>query len=192
MSWIKKGDGFLPNISRNKLKYLYKHEKEAKGKLRLLAAILRKNGKTLDEICFSLQKAKTTVHDWLKRIEDEGLTKIYDLKKSGKPAKLNAMQKDQLKKILSEKPIKQGIPFVIWTTQMLQYLIHKLFNVKYEIRNIEYLVKKLGFSFQKPRQRHKKTNTKKQEKFKKNFKKKLRSTFHLDSRSFALTKRTLE
>lgn len=192
MSWIKKSEKFLPNISLRELRSLYKHEKKAKAKLRLLAAILRKEGKTLDEICFSLQKAKTTVHDWLKRLEDSGLTKIYDIKKLGKPAKLNSKQRDQLKKILSDKPIKQGIPFAIWTTQLVQYTIHKLFNVSYKIRNIEYLVKKLGFSFQKPRQRHKKASTKAQERFKKNFKERLGNTFHLDSRSFALTKRTLE
>jgi len=192
MSWIKKGEDFLPSISLSELKSLYKHEKKAKAKLRLLAAILRKDGKTLEDICFSLQKAKTTVHDWLKRLEDDGLAKIYDIKKLGKPAKLSPKQKDQLKKILKDKPIKQGIPYTIWTTQLVQYIIHKLFSVLYKIRNIEYLVKKLGFSFQKPRQRHKKASTKAQERFKKNFKKKLGNTFHLDSRSFALTKHTLE
>ena len=171
MSWIKKNNAFLPDVSMNELKSLYKHEKKAKAKLWLLTAILRKEGKTLEEICFSLQKAKTTIHDWLKRLEDDGLTKIYDLKKLGKPAKLNIEQKNQLKKILNEKPIKQNIPFTIWTTQLVQYVIHKLFNVSYKIRNIEYLVKKLGFSFQKPRQRHKKASTKLQEKFKKNLKK---------------------
>lgn len=191
MGWIKKGENFLGSTSLSELKSLYKHETKAKAKLRLLAAVLRKEGKTLDDICFSLQKAKTTVHDWLKRLENDGLTKIYDIKKLGKPAKLNAEQKMKLKKILGEKPIKHNIPFAIWTTQIVQYIICKLFNVVYKIRNIEYLVKKLGFSFQKPRQRHKKASTKAQERFKKNFKKRLGNTFHLDSRSFALTKHTL-
>src|SRR3989344_8587646 len=188
MVWLQKGEKFLADISKKELSDLYKKEKTVKGKLRLLATIQRKEGKTLDEIAYSLKKPKTTVHDWLRRIESQRLKNIYDVKQSGRPAKLNTKEKKKLEKILSERPEKQGIPFVIWTTHLVQYVIHKLFNVLYKIRNVEYLVKELGFSLQKPRPENRKANKKLQEEFKAELKKKFNITLNLDSRSFVLAK----
>lgn len=191
MNWLTKGEFFLPNTSVNELKRRYDYEKKAKPKLRLLSAILRKEGKSLDNISFSLQKPKTTIHDWLKRIESENLNNIYDIKQSGKPSRLTKEQKEKLKKILINSPMKQDIPFVLWTTSLVQYLINKLFNVLYKPRNVEYLVKELGFTLQKPRQKHKKANKNAQEEFKKNFKKKFKTALTVDLRSSVLMKRIL-
>ena len=91
---------------------------------------------------------------------------------------------------MNENPEKEGIPFVIWTASLVQYVIHKLFNVLYKLRNVEYLVKELGFSLQKPRPENRKANKKLQEKFKVELKKKFNITLNLDSRSFVLAKHT--
>jgi len=191
MTWLKKEDEFLPNFSKLELNQLYKKEKNAKAKLRLLASIQRKEGKTLDYIASSLKKPKTTIHDWLKRLENNKIDKIRDIKQTGRPPKLSAEQKKKLVKILDDSPEKQGIPYIIWTTSLVQYIVNKLFNVLYKIRNIEYLVKEIGFTLQKPRPEHKKANKKAQDKFKKELKKKFNITLNLDSRSFVLMKRTL-
>ena len=191
MTWLKKENEFLPNFSKLELNQLYKKEKNAKAKLRLLASIQRKEGKTLDYIASSLKKPKTTIHDWLKRLENNKIDKIRDIKQTGRPPKLSAEQKKKLVKILDDSPEKQGIPYIIWTTSLVQYIVNKLFNVLYKIRNIEYLVKEIGFTLQKPRPEHKKANKKAQDKFKKELKKKFNITLNLDSRSFVLMKRTL-
>src|SRR3989338_10882749 len=191
MVWLKKRDEYLVGISLSELKKMYHLEKNAKAKLRLLAALKRKNGNTLEEIAFSLQKPKTTIHDWLKRLDDNGLKKLYDIKQSGKPAKLTKQQLDKLENVLDDSPQKQGLPFIIWTTKLVQYIIIKLFDVKYELWNIWKIVKKLNFSLKVPRQENRKVNKKLQEKFKVELKKKLNITLNLDSRSFVLTKRTL-
>lgn len=190
MVWLKKRDEFLVDISVSELKKMYDLEKNAKAKLRLLAALKRKKGDTLENIASSLQKPKTTIHDWLRRLEDGGVEKLYDIKQSGKPAKLSKQQLDELKKVLDNSPQKQGLPFVLWTTKLVQYIIIKLFDIKYEIWNIWKIVKKLNFSLQVPRQENRKSNKKLQEKFKVELKKKFNITLNLDSRSFVLTKRT--
>jgi len=190
MVWLQKGEKFLAEISKAELNALYKKENNLKCKLRLLAAIQRKEGRTLDEIVYSLKKPKTTIHDWLQRIERKSLKNLHDIKQSGRPAKLNTEEKNRLAEILSEKPEKQGIPFVIWTTSLVQYIIHKLFNVLYKLRNVEYLVKEIGFSLQKARPEHRKSNKRLQEKFKVELKKKFNITLNLDSRSFVLMKHT--
>src|SRR3989339_1301790 len=108
MTWIKKSDKFLPDISKEKLKQLYDTEKNAKAKLRLLAAIQRKEGNTLDAIADSLQKPKTTIRDWLKRIESKEINGLYDIKQRGNKSKLTPKQREELEKILDESPEKQN------------------------------------------------------------------------------------
>jgi len=192
MSWINKGNQFLPKISKEKLRKLYNKEKNAKGKLRLLTLLQRKEGKTLDSISFSLQKPKTTIHDWLKRIEGKGLENLYDIKQPGKPCRLTKKQLNELKKILSLPPQKQNIPFVLWTTNLVQYIIIKKFKVKFEVRQTRNIIKKMNFRLKVPRQEHKKANKKAQEEFKKNLKKKFNITLNLDSRPFVLMNHILK
>jgi len=189
---MKKGEKFLPEFSKDELTKLYQKEKNAKAKLRLLAAIFRKEGKSLDAISESVQTPKTTVHDWLSRLEINGLDGLVDVKQPGRPSWLSQDQKQKLDEVLSGSPEKQGIPFRIWTTSLVQYIIHELFNVKYKPRNVRKLVKKLGFTLKSPRSRNRKASTKAQEEFKKKLKLKYDITLNLDSRSSFWTKRTSE
>jgi transposase len=170
MNWIKKGEKFLPELSKAELTKLYQKEKNAKAKLRLLAAIFRKEGKSLDFISESVQTPKTTVHDWLRRLESEGMDGLIDNSRPGRPSWLSQEQKEELEKVLSGSPEEQGIPFKIWTTSLAQYIIHELFDVTYKPRNVQKLVKKLGFVLKVPRPRNKKASTKAQEEFKKKLK----------------------
>ena len=190
MTWLKKRDEFLVNVSLSELKKRYDLEKNGKAKLRLLAALKRKEGNTLEDIASSLQKPKTTIHDWLKRLEDNGIEKIYDDKQSGRPARLTQQQLNELEKVLDDSPQKQELPFVLWTTKLVQYIIIKLFNIKYELWNVGKIIKKLNYSLQIPRQENRKANKRLQEKFKVELKKKFNITLNLDSRSFVLTKHT--
>ena len=183
MDWMKKGEKFLPDYSREDLMNLYQKEKNAKAKLRLLSAILRKEGKSLDYISQSIQIPKTTVHDWLSRLEGNGLNGLVDIKQPGRPSWLSDEQKEELKKVLSRGPEEQDIPFKMWTTSLVQYLIYKMFNVEYKPRNVRKLVKKLGFTLKVPRSRDKKASTKAQEEFKKKLKMKYDITLNWDSRS---------
>ena len=188
MVWLKKKDQYLINISKPELKRLYNLEKNAKGKLRLLAALRRKEGNTLEEIAFSLQKPKTTIHDWLKRLEIGGIKKLYDFKQSGKPARLTKDQEKELDKILSFQPLEQSIPFVLWTTNLVQYIIFTKFNVKFKVRQVRNIIKKINFTLQVPRQEHRKANKEAQEQFKKKLKQKFNIILNSDSRSFVLMK----
>ncbi len=192
MGWMKKGEKFLPEFSKAELAKLYQKEKNAKAKLRLLAAIFRKEGKSLDAISESVQTPKTTVHDWLKRLEGEGLDGLTDNSRPGRPSWLSQEQKDELENVLSGSPEEQGIPFKIWTTSLVQYIIHELFNVAYKPRNVQKLVKKLGFTLKVPRSRNKKASTKAQKEFKKKLKQKYDITLNSDLRSSFWTKHTSE
>ena len=191
MTWLQKGDRFLPEFSKEQLRELYNKEKNAKAKLRLLAAIKRREGKTLDNIASSLQKPKTTIHDWLQRLERKGMRNLYDLKQPGKPARLIKKQLKELDTILDDSPLKQNIPFVIWTTNLVRYIILKKFDVRFKVRQVRNIVNKINFSLQTPRPENKKANKRAQEKFKKELKKKFNITLNLDSRSSVLMRHSL-
>lgn len=190
MNFIKKGSDFLLDIPKDEVKKLYKKEKDSKAKLRLLAVILRKEGKSLSEISISIQKPIMTISDWLRRIENEGLHRIYSIKQTGKPSKLSKDQLDYLYGVLEKSPEEKGIPFKIWTTSLVQYVIKKLFDVLYKIRNVRKIVKKLGFSLKVPRQENIKKSSKRVEEFKKKLKVMYNITLNSDSRSSVLMKPT--
>jgi len=191
MAWIKKSDEFLLDISKEELKQLYGKEKNAKAKLRLLAALKRKNGNTLEEIASSLQKPKTTIHDWLKRIDSKELNGLYDIKQKGNKSKITLRQREELERMLDESPQNQNMPFTLWTTTLVQYIIYKRFNISYNQSAIWKIIKKLNFNLKVPRQENRKVNKKLQKKFKVELKKKFNITLNLNSRYFVLTKRTL-
>jgi len=147
---------------------------------------------SIDDIAYSLQKPKTTIHDWLQRIENQGIKNIYDAKQPGKPSKIKEKQLEELKNILRKTPQEQDIPFTLWTTNLVQYIILKKFNVEFKVRQVRNIVKKINFTLQVPRQENRKMNKKLQEKFKKNLKKMFNITVNSDLRSSVLTKPSLK
>jgi transposase len=70
---LSKGPGFLAGTSLSHLNRLYRKERDAKAKLRLLACIKRKEGYTIPQMSSLLKVAPSTISDWLLRIQSEGL-----------------------------------------------------------------------------------------------------------------------
>ena len=92
--------------------------------------------------------------------------------------------------MLDQSPEKQGIPHTMWTTKLVQYIILKMFNIEFKVRQVRNIIKRIKFSLQTPRPEHIKANKQAQEKFKVELKKKFNITLNLDSRSSVLMKRT--
>ena len=185
---VKKGNEFLSDVSLKHLEKFYKEEKNAKSKIRLQCAILRKNGKGIPFIAEATNKPATTVSDILNRFEKRGIKGKDAIKQKGQPSKLSKTKRVKLKKILSQSPEKIGLPFVVWTTKLVGYVLHKFFKVEYTLRHAQNLLKSLGFSLQKPRPEHVKANKALQAHFKKNFDADLKVSKLGDMRSSFWTK----
>jgi len=181
--FVKKGTDFLSKISLNTLEKIYNKEKNVKSKIRLQCAILRKEGKTLEEIADVTRKPKTTISDILNRFEQKGIIAKDAIKQVGQPKKLSDSQYKKIKKMLEKKPIDKGFPFVVWTTKLVGYAIKKMFGVIYSLRQIRNLLKKLMFSLQKQRPEHIRANKEIQRQFKKNFDEELEDLILTDMRS---------
>jgi transposase len=79
---------------------MYAAEQHPKSKLRLLAAVHRRQGKSIDQIANSLSKSRRTIHGWLTRFSERGIIAKDARKQTGRPAQLTQSQKRQLIKEL--------------------------------------------------------------------------------------------
>lgn len=188
MARVQKGENFLSTLTIKEIEALYKKERNSKAKIRLQAAVLRKKNKTLDEISSIVGYPLTTVGDWLRRIHDEGIQRVYSRKQTGKPARLNKNQKNTIVEVLEKSPVEVSLPYKIWTTKILAHYIEQHFGVQYKIRQIEKLVHTFGFNFKKARPEHQKANKELQENFKKSSLVKSKRMLTMDGRSYFLTK----
>lgn len=149
---LPRGKEFLQNTSRQQLQKLYDQENNAKAKIRLLSALHRKNGKSIDEIAYLLSKNRRTVHSWLVRFNQRGIRAKDSIKQPGKTPTLTLKQRKKLIKILEHGPPHN--PSGLWVTKEVRELIAKKFKRQYVKQHVWRLLISLGFSMQRPRKRH--------------------------------------
>lgn len=162
---IPKGPAFLPAISEDRLRALAQSEKAQKPQLRLLAALHRKQGWTLERIAGSVGRPMTTVHDWLMRLHARGLSRLQDAKQPGRPS---ALSRRQLRAFARE--LERGPPHNrggLWTTRLVLERVRVKFGATFTPRHLRRLLHRLGFSIQRPRPRHYRADPVAQARFKK-------------------------
>ena len=149
---LPKGEDFLPGVNIQELRRLYRAEKKAKPKLRLLCAIHRKEGGSIDDIAGFTNMKRRTVHATLRRFVERGVEAKDSIKQTGRPPKLTEKQRRKL-----IQKIEQGPPYNpsgLWTTKEVGELIRKDFGVKYTHAHVWELLTAAGFSLQRPRPKH--------------------------------------
>jgi len=188
MVFTAKGNKFLSGVFLERIEKRYISEKNAKAKIRLQCAILRKKGKSQPYISEVTGLSVTTISDILKRFEKRGIDGCSAIKQKGQPKKLTLSQRVKLKRIVSVSPQKEGLPFVIWTTKIISYVVHTRFKIQYTSRQICNILKSMNLTLQKARPEHLLANKKLQREFKKNFDGELKSLEKLDMRSYSWMK----
>jgi transposase len=182
MSSIPKGSEYLPNKTLDELVKLYKCEKDSKACLRLLSAIHRKKGLTVQKISEMLMIPISTVSDNLRRLSNN-FDDLYDKRNQRRPPKLTANEYQKLINALNDPPNESGYPATIWTTKMINHYIKSNFNKSYTTHGVRKLLHRANFVRLKPRPYHLKGNKKQQEQFKKNYPGSLMNICKMDSRS---------
>ncbi len=150
---LPKGDQFLPKIEMNRLQSLYSEEERTKPKIRLLCAIHRKKGESIDEIANETNLKRRTVHSIIHRFNERGIDAKDSIKQQGRPAFLTMRQRKNLVKQL-EKRGPHGNQEGLWTTKEVRDHIRKKYRVNYTSVHVWELLQALGFSMQRPRPRH--------------------------------------
>lgn len=152
MTWnLARGEEFLPDFSLDELKEMTSAEKRKQPHLRLLVALNRKEGKSIDKIANAIGLHRRAVHDILHRFEERGLKAAQAMPKPGRPKKLTTRQLNNLRERLLQLPEKSGFAEGFWNGRMVQKLVSQQYRVKYCKSNLPKLLSKLGFSYKKPR-----------------------------------------
>lgn len=149
---LPKSDSFLPRVSLKHLQELYSTEQNAKPKLRLLCAIRRKEGESIDEIASGVHMHRRTVHGILCRFAERGISGKDSIKQSGRPANLTLKQRKDLAKHLLRGPPSN--PSGLWTSKEVRQFIKNHYGVEFHKCYVWELLHAGGFSLQKPRNRN--------------------------------------
>jgi transposase len=137
-------------------------EKAPRVALRLQAIMLSVQGQTTGQIAQGLQTDRTRVHAWIGAWNKYGEEGLLEGHRSGRPAELNATQREQLEDILDSGPVAYGLNTGIWTSPLIGQIIEDEFGVSYHPGHVRHLLKRLNFSVQRPKTRLVQADPKKQ------------------------------
>lgn len=126
--------------------------KSAKEFRRRTIIELHKKGLTQQQIAEIVGLAQSNISVFLKRYCEQGEAAIEISSSEGAQAKLNEQQLEALQTALDKGAEQHGFEGALWTRGRVKRLIEELFGVSYSERHVGRILKKLGFSRQKPKQ----------------------------------------
>lgn len=131
-----------------------KHKRDFKAleQRRLKGAKLLGRGVSKSEVARQLGVTRQTVAAWEQRLSEGGQ---QSLKRGalGRPRQLSTEQERELGKMLMDGALAAGYPTELWTLPRIGKVITERFGVQYSIGHLWHLLRRLGFSCQKPEKR---------------------------------------
>ena len=118
---------------------------------RVHALLAVADGKTLEEVTETLGIGEQTMRDWVHAFLLRGVESLFYQARPGRPAKLTASQRQELKGAVLAGPEAAGYSSACWTAGMIADLINLRFRVGYAPRYVCHLLGSLGLSFQRGR-----------------------------------------
>lgn len=90
------------------------------------------------------------VSQWMKRAREGGIEALRHQAPPGAESKLSAEQLARLPDLLARGAEAYGFAGAVWTRARVRQVIHDVFGVNYHVDHMSYLLKKIGWSRQKP------------------------------------------
>lgn len=122
-------------------------------KLRLIAANMFEQGLSTKVIAAALKVDDQTVRRWRRAFNASGRDGLLARKHAGRPARMDAQQKQKLSELLLKTPAECGFDKYLWTQQLIADLIQREFDISYHHDHVGLILKELGFTHQKPMRR---------------------------------------
>ena len=133
--------GRLDDISMDDLQTLRNRTTGEIPRERVLAAIARKQGDSIDRIASRHGVCEKTVRNWLDRFVDEPLDRApYDEDRPGRPPKVQSEQYDRLLSDFQHSPREQGYDQREWTTALAAHHVETTYGVSYTPRHVRDLL----------------------------------------------------
>jgi len=115
-------------------------------------AVLRvEAGESPEQVVAALGFHRSSIYSWLAKYREQGLEGLAAKPVPGRPRKLEGGQLQKLCRTLMEKdPLQLRFEFALWTRAMVRELIGEEFGVHLSEVSVGRLLRKLGFSPQRP------------------------------------------
>jgi len=120
---------------------------------RIHAVLLNHQRHTSGEIAGLLRAPRSKVSLWLGQYESHGWEALLEGHRSGRPRELTSTQLSQLDGMIDSGPIAYGFSTGVWTSPMIARVIEEEFAVRYHPGHLRRVLKRLGFSVQRPRRK---------------------------------------
>ncbi len=120
---------------------------------RLRAYELKQDGWRQDAIAEALGVSKGAVSKWLARARDKGVDGLRRQPPPGAQSRLSAEQLAGLPEVLAKGAEAYGFRGAVWTRERVRNVIEQVYGVRYHIDHMSYLMKKIGWTRQKPGRR---------------------------------------
>jgi transposase len=121
--------------------------------LRFRALELSKAGWKQVKIAEALGRNPATICIWLKKAEREGPEALRNKPRPGRRCRLKQEQLDRLDRLLAQGAESHGFEGDLWTAGRVVQLVADTFGVSYSEGHMCKILKKLGWSRQKPTRR---------------------------------------
>ena len=150
----------------DELKRMARNEKAPRKARRLLAIAHAIDGMTFGAAAQAVGMERQALGDAVKRYNAEGLDGLNDRPKPGRTPKLTESQENELKTIVENGPDPEADGLSAYTCADIVNIIKTKFAVTYHEDHMGRLLRRLGFSRQKPRPFHPKKDEAAQAAFK--------------------------
>ncbi len=120
---------------------------------RVRAGRMLKSGNSPTEIARAVGVARQTVYTWKAILEDGGLDALRDVPESGRPSRLDEIERAALRKMLLQSPAVHGFGIELWTLKRVGALIKREFGIVYGKTQVWRILGALSFSPHKPEKR---------------------------------------
>ena len=117
---------------------------------RLRAWELKQQGWKAIRIAEALGVTRGAVSQWFKQAEAHGKAALYGRKHPGPKPRLSQAQLDQLPVLLSRGAEAYGFRGEVWTCKRVAQVIEREFGVSYTPQHVGNLLRRIGWSRQKP------------------------------------------
>ena len=117
---------------------------------RLRALELSESGWKQVRIAEALGVTRGAVSQWLKAARDGGKQALRHRPLPGATPKLTAAQRAQIPALLSKSAERYGFIGDVWTTKRVATVIYRTFGVRYHPAHISRLLRRIGWTVQKP------------------------------------------
>lgn len=129
-----------------------KAEEFEKRRHQAVAMVLEK-GKSQADVARELKVTPAAVSTWVRWHRGQGKRTLKASKTPGRPQRLSAKQVASLRERLLKGAQENGFANDLWTAPRIQRLIRQEYGVTYHLNHVPKLLRKMGFSPQRPIQR---------------------------------------